>query len=59
MDLNNGEKLSDNQKIKINHKNKNIAITKLNYIDKKIEYIRVIKATNFDYFSEKAQKRFF
>jgi biotin-dependent carboxylase-like uncharacterized protein len=56
---NNGEKLSDNQKIKINHKNRNIALTKLNYIDKKIEYIRVIKATNFDYFSEKAKEVFF
>ena len=56
---NNGEKLSDNQKIKINHQNRNIALTKLNYIDKKIEYIRVIKATNFDYFSEKAKEVFF
>ncbi len=56
---NNGEKLSNSQKINIDHKNKNISFTKLNYINSKIEYIRVIKATNFDYFSEKGKNTFF
>ena len=56
---NNGEKLSNNQKINIDHKNNNISFTKLNYINSKIEYIRVIKATNFDYFTEEAQSCFF
>ena len=56
---NNGEKLSNNQKIKIDHKSSNTSLTKLNYINSKIEYIRVIKATNFDYFTEKAKDYFF
>ena len=56
---NNGEKLSNNQKINIEHNNKNTSLTKLNYTNSKIEYIRVIKATNFDYFSEKAKEIFF
>ena len=56
---NNGEKLSNNQKINIDHKNKNISLTKLNYINSKIEYIRAIKSTNFDYFTEKAKGYFF
>jgi len=56
---NNGEKLSNGQKINIDHKNKNTSFAKLNYINSKIEYIRVIKATNFDYFSEKAKNSFF
>jgi len=56
---NNGEKLSNNQQINIEHKNKNTSLTKLNYINSKIEYIRVLKATNFDYFSEKAKEIFF
>ena len=56
---NNGEKLSDNQKISIENKNKNTALAKLNYVNKKIEFIRVIKSTNFDYFSKKAKEIFF
>ena len=31
----------------------------LNYINSKIEYIRAIKSTNFDYFTEKAKGYFF
>jgi len=56
---NDGEKLSNNQKINIDHLNKNKSANKLNYINSKIEYIRVIKSTNFDYFSEPAKKIFF
>ena len=56
---NDGEKLSNRQKINIDHKNKNTSYSKLNYINSKIEYIRVIKATNFDYFTEKSQDSFF
>ena len=56
---NNGEKLSNSQKINIDHKNNNTSLRKLNYINSKIEYIRVIKATNFDYFTEKAKDYFF
>ncbi len=56
---NNGEKLSDNQKINIKEINDNLVNRKLNYINKKIENIRVIKGTNFNYFSEEGKKIFF
>ena len=56
---NNGEKISNKQKFNIDHKNKNLSLSKLNYINSKIEYIRVIKSTNFDYFSKNATDNFF
>ena len=56
---NNGEKLSNNQKINIDHKKKKLTITNLNYVNSKIEYIRVLKSTNFDFFSEKSKNIFF
>ena len=55
---NNGEKLSNNQKIKLTHENKTTSLKKLNYVNSKIEYIRVIKSTNFNFFSNKAKKIF-
>ena len=55
---NNGEKLSNNQKIKLTHENKTTSLKKLNYVNSKIEYIRVIKSTNFDFFSNKAKNIF-
>tara|TARA_Y100000591_G_scaffold308270_1_gene308416 strand:- start:940 stop:1899 length:960 start_codon:yes stop_codon:yes gene_type:complete len=55
---NDGNKLINNQKISVDHQNKNITITKLDYLNSKIEYIRIIKSTNFNYFSEKAKKIF-
>ena len=56
---NNGRKLEANQEIKISHVNENFNNKKLNYINTKIENIRIIKGTNFDYFSEKGKKVFF
>ena len=56
---NNGQKLSVNQKIILSHKNNSVPLAKLNYVNSKIEYIRVIKSTNFDFFSEKSKKNFF
>ena len=56
---NNGKKLSNNQKINIKEINKNFMNTKLNYVNTKIENIRVIKGTNFNYFSEEGKKIFF
>ena len=56
---NNGKKLSNNQKINIKEINQNFINTKLNYVNTKIENIRVIKGTNFDYFSEEGKKIFF
>ncbi len=56
---NNGSKLSDNQKINIKEINQNFSNTKLNYVNTKIENIRVIKGTNFDYFSDEGKRNFF
>ena len=56
---NNGKKLTTNQKINIKKINQNFMNTKLNYVNTKIENIRVIKGTNFDYFSEEGKKIFF
>tara|TARA_B100001996_G_scaffold347291_1_gene304734 strand:- start:299 stop:1243 length:945 start_codon:yes stop_codon:yes gene_type:complete len=55
---NNGKKLENNQKINISRINKNLNKKKLNYINTKIENIRIIKGTNFDYFSEQGKKIF-
>ncbi len=56
---NNGSKLSDNQKINIQEINQNLSNTKLNYVNTKIENIRVIKGTNFNYFSDEGKRNFF
>ena len=56
---NNGKKLSNNQKFKILKINSNQIKKKINYINTRIEKIRVITGTNFDYFSREAKKIFF
>ncbi len=56
---NNGKKLSVKQKINIKEINTNYVNKKLNYSNTKIENIRVIKGTNFNYFSEEGKKIFF
>ena len=49
---NNGNKLSKNEKFLIKDiKNKNIS-KNIQYINSKVEYIRILKGTNFDYFSD-------
>ena len=56
---NNGEKLKKGDLINIS-KTQNIHYPKkIKYFNSKIEKIRVIKATNYDYFSEKGKKIFF
>ena len=55
---NNGKKIQNNQKINISKINYNQVKKKLNYINTKIEKIRVIKGTNFDYFSDKGKNTF-
>ena len=55
---NNGQKLIDDQEIKLKEGNSS-SQRKLDYIDTKIEFIRVIKGTNFNYFSEQSIKDFF
>ena len=56
---NGGKKLELNQKINISSINKNLNHKSLNYINTKIENIRVLKGTNFDYFSQKGKDIFF
>ena len=56
---NNGEKFKDNQTIFIKNINNQSGKKKLNYINNKIENIRVLKGTNFDFFSEDSKKNFF
>ena len=55
---NSGKKLENNQKINISKINKDLNNKKLNYINTKIENIRIVKGTNFDYFSEQGKKIF-
>ena len=54
-----GKKLQDGQIIKISKINKDFSKKKVNYFNSKIEKIRVIKGTNFNYFSETAINDFF
>jgi biotin-dependent carboxylase-like uncharacterized protein len=56
---NNGKKLKDGQKIDIIKINIDQTKKKISYINNKIEKIRVLKGTNFDYFSKEAKKIFF
>ena len=56
---NDGKKLQDEQTIKISKINKNFSKKIVNYHNSKIEKIRVIKGTNFNYFSETAIDNFF
>ena len=56
---NGGKKLSDGQIIDISKINPNQSKKKINYLNSKIENIRVIKGTNFNYFSEDSKRIFF
>ncbi len=56
---NNGEKFKDGQKFEIKKINLNQIGKKIDYINTKIEKIRVIKGTNFNYFSDQSKKIFF
>ena len=56
---NNGKKLQDRQSIKIFKINKDLKKKRINYLNSKIEKIRVVKGTNFNFFSETAINDFF
>jgi biotin-dependent carboxylase-like uncharacterized protein len=56
---NEGEKLANRQKINISKINSNQEKKKIDYLNSRIENIRVIRATNFDYFSEESKQDFF
>ena len=55
---NNGNKLIDGQEITLN-KMRSIINKKLNFINTKIEFIRVLKGTNFNFFSKDSINNFF
>ena len=56
---NNGEKFKINQKISIDKINKDLIDKNLKYMNTKIQNLRVLKGTNFDYFSENGKNDFF
>ena len=56
---NDGKKIEKDQVIKILDTHSYNSKRKLEYINSKIENIRVIKGTNFNYFSEEGKKNFF
>jgi biotin-dependent carboxylase-like uncharacterized protein len=56
---NDGKKLENGQRINILNINSDQTKKKTNYINSKVENIRVIKGPNFDYFSEEGKKIFF
>ena len=56
---NEGKKLKNNQDIYISKINFNQEKKQTNYSNSKVENIRVIKGTNFDYFSNEGKKIFF
>ena len=55
---NKGKKLIEGQEIFLNNP-KSSTYRKLEFVNTKIEFIRVIKGTNFDFFSEDSKKDFF
>ena len=56
---NDGNKILVNQKIYINNAKDILNNKKINFLNSKIEFIRILKGTNFDYFTEKSIKKFF
>ena len=56
---NKGNKIIDNDNLQLNKNPKFNNQKKVNYLNSKIEFVRVIKGTNFDYFSEESKKSFF
>ena len=55
---NNGNKILINQKIYINNYKDILTIKKINFLNSKIEFIRILKGTNFNYFSENSIQKF-
>ena len=53
---NEGKKLANSQKISISKINQNLEKKKINYLNSRIENIRVIKGTNYDYFQTSEKK---
>ena len=55
---NKGDKIVENDILQLNKNVKPIIKKSIDYSNSKIEFIRVIKGTNFDYFSKESQKSF-
>ena len=53
---NNGNKILLNQKLYINNFKDILTNKQINFFNSKIEFIRILKGTNFDYFTEKSIK---
>ena len=56
---NDGEKFSLNQKLFIKNQESKFQKKRIEYLNSKIEFIRVVKGTNFNYFSEEAKNNLF
>ncbi len=56
---NDGDKFSLDQKLFIKSKENKFQKKKIKYLNSKIEFIRVLKGTNFNYFSEEGKNNFF
>ena len=56
---NQGNKIVEDDDLQLNKNLKPISKKSTDYTNNKIEFIRVIKGTNFDYFSKESQKSFF
>jgi len=56
---NDGDKFSLDQKLFIKNKESKFKKKRIEHLNSKIEFIRVIKGTNFDYFSEEAKNNLF
>ncbi len=56
---NQGNKIVEDDDLQLNKNLKPISKKSTDYTNKKIEFIRIIKGTNFDYFSKESQKSFF
>ena len=59
MGPNDGEKIKENDQIIISKKDQKFNYKKLDHVNSKIEHIRVIKGTNYNYFSQEAKNVFF
>tara|TARA_B100000287_G_scaffold254873_1_gene239564 strand:- start:927 stop:1877 length:951 start_codon:yes stop_codon:yes gene_type:complete len=56
---NNGDKFFLDQKLFIKNKESKYQKKNIKYLNSKIEFIRVLKGTNFNYFSEEGKSKFF
>ncbi len=56
---NNGEKINNGDLIFVQKSENNVSNRKINYVNSKIEKLRILKGTNYNYFSEEGKKNFF